>query len=721
MSRLKQLVTRLRRPDMREVAVAQVSDKYSEYPSNGLTPVKLAEILREADAGDVLRQMELFEEMEEKDPHLFSQLQTRKNAVTGLDFEVIPFGDEPLDKEIADFIEEQLNGIESFEDVENDLLDAIGKGFAVSEILWGYDEGHVVVQDIKTRHQKRFFWDTLDDSFKVRTKDVPEGILLPANKFIVHRYKARSGHTSRAGILRVVAWMYLFKNYDLKDWVSFAEIYGLPLRLGKYAPGASDSDKAALMRALIQIGSDAAGIIPDGTSIDFITTEKTSSSDLYERLARYCDEQISKAILGQTLTSDSGGGSYAQSKTHNDVRHDLTVADCKALASTLRRDLIRPLCIFNFGEDKRIPYIRFDCEESEDLTQTATILGTLIEKVGLRIPTSFVYKKFSIPEPEEGDEIAKPTYGGGMGGVLPFKSDALLSLKAGADAPIGTQQHIDRLAAAALHKGVGSFKRAFEPVLKMIENADSLEQHRELMEDDTAVAELYAAVAYFKERVPVTASRFYQIAAEYRALAFTVSGYTKAQVLKKFYDELLAALEEGNSLAEFRENMNDFLEAEGYEGITPYQAENIFRTNIQTAYNVGHYKRMTEPSVKALRPYWQYDAVNDSKTRPSHLAMDGRVFMADDPIWDTWFPPNGFKCRCTVKTLSKRQMEQRGLTVETEAPRAARLEDGRFVNILPDPQFDTNPAKVRYQPDLTGYPEPLKKAYQEREKGNTPP
>lgn len=158
-----------------------------------------------------------------------------------------------------------------------------------------------------------------------------------------------------------------------------------------------------------------------------------------------------------------------------------------------------------------------------------------------------------------------------------------------------------------------------------------------------------------------------------------------------------------------------------YEGITPYQAENIFRTNIQTAYNVGHYKRMTEPGVKALRPYWQYDAVNDSKTRPSHLAMDGRVFMADDPIWDTWFPPNGFKCRCTVKTLSKRQMEQRGLTVETEAPRAARLEDGRFVNILPDPQFDTNPAKVRYQPDLTGYPEPLKKAYQEREKGNTPP
>ena len=474
------------RPETREIAVAQVTDKYSEYPSNGLTPVRLAEIFQEADAGDVLRQMELFEEMEEKDPHLFSQLQTRKNAVTGLDFEIIPFGDEPRDKEIADFIEEQLGGIEGFEDVETDLLDAIGKGFAVGEIMWGYDEGHVVVHSIKTRHQKRFFWDSLDDSFKVRTKEAPGGTLLPGNKFIVHKYKARSGHTSRAGILRVVAWMYLFKNYDLKDWVSFAEVYGLPLRLGKYQPGASEADKVALMQALIQIGADAAGIIPDGTTIDFINTEKTSSSDLYERLARYCDEQISKAILGQTLTSDSGGGSYAQSKTHNDVRHDLTIADCKALASTLRRDLIRPLCIFNFGEDKRIPHIRFDCEESEDLTQTAEIIGTLIEKTGLRVPTSYLYKKFSIPEPEADEEIATPRFAGGAG-ILPFKQ---LSLKAGTDGGHGTQQRIDQIADAALAASKGNFSRIFGPVRELVDRAGSLEELKRQLEDETLVEKL---------------------------------------------------------------------------------------------------------------------------------------------------------------------------------------------------------------------------------------
>ena len=485
------------RPESREVAAAQVTDKYSVYPSDGLTPVRLAEIFKEADAGDVLRQAELFEEMEEKDPHLFSQLQTRKNAVTGLDYEVIPFdSDDPRDKEIAEFVEAQLGGIEGFEDIMLDLLDAIGKGFAVSEIMWSYDEGHVVVDDIRSRHQKRFFWDSIDDSFKVRTQEAPEGIELPKNKFIVHKYKARSGHPSRAGVLRVVAWMYLFKNYTLKDWVAFCEVFGMPLRLGKYQPGASEDDKRALMQALVAIGADAAGIFPDGTAIEFVNTEKTSSTDLYERLARYCDEQVSKAILGQTLTSDSGGGSYAQSKTHNDVRHDLTVADCKAIAATLRRDLIRPLVLYNFGEDKRIPYLRFDAEESEDLTQTATVIGTLIREAGLKVPTSYIYKKFSIPKPEGDEEVATPpgqTAQGAGFGPFSFKAQPgePIALKAGDGAGHGTQERVDRLAAAATRKSAGAFKKAFGPVLKKIENAESLEELRDMMEDEKAVAELF--------------------------------------------------------------------------------------------------------------------------------------------------------------------------------------------------------------------------------------
>lgn len=108
--------------------------------------------------------------------------------------------------------------------------------------------------------------------------------------------------------------------------------------------------------------------------------------------------------------------------------------------------------------------------------------------------------------------------------------------------------------------------------------------------------------------------------------------------------------------------------------------------------------------------------MEDKHTRPSHLAMDGKVFPADSPIWDTWYPPNGFKCRCTVRSLSKRQVEERGLKVQTDLPRVDQLADGRFVSLMPDPHFGTNPAKARFTPDLTDYPEPLVKAYQSAQK-----
>lgn len=246
---------------------------YSSYPSNGLTPERLATILREADQGEVLRQMELFEEMEEKDPHLFSQLQTRKNAVTGLDYEIIAYSEDEKDKKIAEFVRNHMAQIEGFEDILTDLMDAIGKGIAFVEIVWAFTHEGFGVKKLRPIHQKNFFWDE-EDKLKIRTEDKPAGEELQENKFIIHQYKAKSGHPSRAGVLRVCAWMYLFKNYDVKDWVSFCEVYGMPIRIGKYKPDANEEEKASLMRALVNIGIDAAGIIPDGSEIEIVESNK---------------------------------------------------------------------------------------------------------------------------------------------------------------------------------------------------------------------------------------------------------------------------------------------------------------------------------------------------------------------------------------------------------------------------------------------------------------
>jgi len=484
---LSYIQNKFKKPIVGEIAAVQIQDKYSTYPSNGLTPTRLAQIFREADSGDVLRQMELFEEMEEKDPHLFSQLQTRKNAVTGLDFEVIPFSDDEYDKKIAEFVKEEIESIESMEDMFLDLLDAVGKGIATSEIIWENENDKHTIKDVKWRHQKKFFWDE-NDIFKVMTEEFPNGIIVPENKFIVHRYKARSGHPSRAGTLRVVAWMYLFKNYDVKDWVAFCEVFGMPLRLGKYNPSASEEDKEALMKALVMLGTDAAGIIPDNTEIEFKESAKTTSINVYESLARFCDEQMSKALLGQTLTSDSGGGSFAQSKTHNEVRHDLTMADCKALAATVRRDLIRPLVLFNFGENKRIPYLRFDSEEAGDLKETVEIYDILVNKIGLRIASSHIYKKFGVPKPEANEEVVAPERERNRQSMKVLKDDAS---KESGENHNNQQEKVSEIIEHSIEKSAQMFRQSFDPVLKLVNSAKSLEEIKEVFKTDESVLKLY--------------------------------------------------------------------------------------------------------------------------------------------------------------------------------------------------------------------------------------
>lgn len=219
------------------------------------------------------------------------------------------------------------------------------------------------------------------------------------------------------------------------------------------------------------------------------------------------------------------------------------------------------------------------------------------------------------------------------------------------------------------------------------------------------------AIEYFKDKVVLPPGQFYRIANEYKALAFTVAGYSKVELLKMFYDELIKAMENGTTMQEFKSNINDFLNNKGYVGLTNFQADNIFRTNIQTAYNAGHYKQMTDPTVMQLRPYWQYVAIDDRRTRLSHRGMNGKVFRADNPIWDKWFPPNGYRCRCTVITLSKRQVEQRGLKVLDEAPKFVEI-DGHTVPLLPDHNFDVNPGKQQWKPNLKEYPKSMQKAYQ---------
>ncbi|MCE5333196.1 MAG: DUF935 domain-containing protein [Desulfobacteraceae bacterium] len=269
--------------------------------------------------------------------------------------------------------------------------------------------GQAGISGLRWIHPKKVtFWDSIHPRI-LTDEDPVRGIDPPPWKFVYHRYKARSGYDTRAGILRVCAWMYLFKNYAVKDWVAFAEIYGMPLRVGKYEPGASKGDKDALLAAIRSLGSDAAGIIFKSTEIEFVEAQKTggtSGQNTYESLVRFCDAQMSKAILGQTLTSEAGGekgqGSFALGRVHNDVRQDLIEADCRALGKTITQQILRPLVAFNFGWDTPVPRFKFMYEPPEDLRAAAETYK-ILHDIGFDMSQEHVSARFKVPV-RAGDE-----------------------------------------------------------------------------------------------------------------------------------------------------------------------------------------------------------------------------------------------------------------------------------------------------------------------------
>lgn len=399
-----------RKPETRELAVAPLMDSARDYVTDGLTPERLAKIFRAADAGDVRQQAELFELLEEKDGHLLCERDKRRNVITQCQWTVEPADDDQRSKTIADYVENWIGQQPDWDDNLVALQDAVGKGYSSMELFWEVSAGQAEPVKIEFIEQKRLtFTDEngmLSSVPRLLTDESPMGETIPAWRTIMHRYGGKSGAATRAGIYRVAAWMVLFKHYAIKDWLSFCELFGMPLRIGKYAQGATDAEKQALYAAIRAIGSDAAGIISKGTEIEFVeSTRGSAATDLWDRLATFCNAEMSKALLGQTLTADVGStGSYAAGKVHNEVRRDLQETDGRALAGTIRSDLIRPLVGFNFGWDAPLPKFTVAVQEEEDQDVNSQWVERLVN-IGMPVPVSWAREKFSIPEPENDEPL----------------------------------------------------------------------------------------------------------------------------------------------------------------------------------------------------------------------------------------------------------------------------------------------------------------------------
>lgn len=393
-------------------ARASIRHISSGHPAQGLTPEKLAGLLLSAEQGDAVAYYELAEEMEEKDLHYLSVLNTRKRGVSQLPVTMKAADDSQQAMEDKQFMENWLDRDMLIPELF-DMLDGVGKGTSATEIVYDMKPTSWLPKALKWRDPRWFEFDK-DTGEELLLRGGADGLGMPtplqAGKFIVHHHPSKSGLPVRGGLARIAAWGYMFKNFAIKDWVIFLERYGHPIRLGKYGPNESEENKNILFSALYDLGSDAAAAFPETMSVEFKERSAgVAPNDLWRSHAEYFDQQISKLVLGQTNTTDaqSGGLGSGQAQVHNEVRHDIETHDAALLSATINRDLVVPMIMLNRGPREKYPRLKIGRPEAEDIKVTVETAEKLAN-MGVKIDGEELRDRAGLPAAKNDETALKP-------------------------------------------------------------------------------------------------------------------------------------------------------------------------------------------------------------------------------------------------------------------------------------------------------------------------
>ena len=393
-----------------------------QYEISGVTPDTLALWLRQAvepGYGGAIAYLELAEVMEELNLHYQGILGTRKRAVAQIGITLEPASDDQAGEDQVAFLNEFFQR-EELADELFDVLDAAGKGFSVTEILWDMSEKQWMPQRLAWRFPSWFDFDRDTGTQVVQREEGGDYQPLAPYKYLVLTMKAKSGLPMRGGLARSAAWAWMFQSYTMKDWIRFVEAYGNPIRIGRYQPDAGEDDKDVLYRAILNVAADAACMIPEGMMIEFPSVDQpTARADVFEKLLMYLDNKLSIAVLGQTLTTEPGqSGSYSLGQVHNLVRADIEMSDASLLAQAIRRDVVMPMIDLNFGKQEKYPKVIIQRARSYDTKEIAETLNLLVP-MGLKVKADEVRSRMGYEMPEEGDDVlAASAMPPALGGAL---------------------------------------------------------------------------------------------------------------------------------------------------------------------------------------------------------------------------------------------------------------------------------------------------------------
>ncbi len=344
------------------------------------------------------------------DAHVGATVDSRKSRTRSLAWRIVPGADGPSARLEADMVGEMFARLD-MDRLVGEILNAPLFGFQPMEVMWASDGSFIVAEDVVGKPPEWFVF-TTEGRLAFRTKERWTGEPVPPRKFLLPRHNPSYANPYGERILSRCFWPVTFKRGGLKFWVIFTEKYSMPFLIGKHPRGTREEEVEALLTSLENMLQDAVAVIPDDSSVLIEdASSRASSAEVYERLLDFTNAEISKAILGQTLTTEVGRpGSYAASKTHMEVRREILEADRRLVEQTMNT-LIGWVHELNFPRSTRPP--RFVMHDAAGIRKELAERDRILSQVGVRFTKRYLMETYGFDE----DHIVVAGEDGSAGGV----------------------------------------------------------------------------------------------------------------------------------------------------------------------------------------------------------------------------------------------------------------------------------------------------------------
>ena len=410
------------------------------------------------------------------DPHVWSCYQSRKSGTLSCEWKIkeAKEGSVRQNKNNYKIIENLMKSLDVYQ-IITDMLEAPFFGMAPLEVIWESAENSWLPERIEGKPPEWFAFDPENKLRFLSMDNMTDGEEIPDYKFLLPRHHASYQNPYGERVLSKCFWPVVFKKAGFKFWAVFTEKYGMPWLVGRVPRSTNETERGALLSRLTSMVQDAVAVIDDDESVEITEAAgKSASADIYEKLISVSNREISKAILGQTLTTElDKGGSFAATKEHMEVRADLVDQDKRMVCQAFNR-AFSWVSEFN-AQGAAVPEFAFFEEEDiqKDLAErdeTLTTQGVKFTKIYYQRTYNLQESDFDLRASDESNTPLSPPSKGEFGRVSKF-----------AEGDNDIHATADAIAAKAINDA--SMDDLIEPAKKLLEKVNSLKEFRDGLVD----------------------------------------------------------------------------------------------------------------------------------------------------------------------------------------------------------------------------------------------